>query len=234
VSNVTGPVAAAGLRYRGAVPRNVVVLGFTSFFTDISSEALTAVLPLYFVLELRMTPLQFGLLDGLYQGASALVRVAGGLVADAGRRYKPVAFASRERTGNRGAETQPRPLKHFGVTDMSTGLHNGFTEGFPNSVTTIDHAATGDVATSRAWVTDGHRRRDSPARRIQSLGGFPATLRRNGEACAGYRRDCSSPCLHAPNHRSPRTCPPLAGETPWSWARWPLMGYMISQPTKAG
>jgi MFS family permease len=92
VSNVTGPVAAAGPRYRGAAPRNVVVLGLTSFFTDISSEALTAVLPLYFVLELRMTPLQFGLLDGLYQGASALVRVAGGLVTDAGRRYKAVAF----------------------------------------------------------------------------------------------------------------------------------------------
>lgn len=46
MSNVTGPVAAAGPRYRGAVPRNVVVLGLTSFFTDISSEALTAVLPL--------------------------------------------------------------------------------------------------------------------------------------------------------------------------------------------
>ncbi|MDQ3774249.1 MAG: MFS transporter, partial [Pseudomonadota bacterium] len=69
-----------------------MVLGLTSFFTDISSEALTAVLPLYFVLELRMTPLQFGLLDGLYQGASALVRVAGGLVTDAGGRYKAVAF----------------------------------------------------------------------------------------------------------------------------------------------
>ena len=29
---------------------------------------------------------------------------------------------------------------------MSTGLHNGFTEGFPNNATTIDHATTGDVA----------------------------------------------------------------------------------------
>ena len=33
----------------------------------------------------------------------------------------------------------------FGVTDMSTGLHNGFTEGFPNNATTINHTATGDV-----------------------------------------------------------------------------------------
>ncbi len=65
-----------------------MLLGLTSFFTDISSEALTAVLPLYFVLELRMSSVQFGVLDGLYQGASALVRVAGGVWADAGRRYK--------------------------------------------------------------------------------------------------------------------------------------------------
>lgn len=72
--------------------RNVVLLGLTSLFTDVSSEALTAVLPLYLMLELRMTPLQIGLLDGLYQGASALVRVAGGLLADAGRRYKAVAL----------------------------------------------------------------------------------------------------------------------------------------------
>jgi MFS family permease len=74
------------------VSRTVVLLGLTSLLTDVSSESLTAVLPLYFMLELRMTPLQFGLLDGLYQGSSALVRVAAGVVADAGRRYKPVAF----------------------------------------------------------------------------------------------------------------------------------------------
>src|SRR5262249_35093168 len=76
----------------GVVSRNVVMLGLTSLLTDISSESLSAVLPLYFMFELRMTPLQFGLLDGLYQGSSALVRVAGGLVADAGSRYKSVAM----------------------------------------------------------------------------------------------------------------------------------------------
>jgi MFS family permease len=66
-------------------------LGLTSLFTDVSSEMLTSVLPLYFMLELGMTPLQFGVIDGLYQGASAVVRVAAGLMADAGRRYKQVA-----------------------------------------------------------------------------------------------------------------------------------------------
>lgn len=91
-----GPDAAVGpvLPTRGAgasVSRNVLLLGLTSLFTDVSSEMVTAVLPLYFMLELRMTPLQFGLIDGLYQGSSALVRVASGLWADAGHRYKQVA-----------------------------------------------------------------------------------------------------------------------------------------------
>ena len=34
----------------------------------------------------------------------------------------------------------------WGVTDMSTGLHNGFTDGLPNNPTAIGHGATGDVS----------------------------------------------------------------------------------------
>jgi secreted PhoX family phosphatase len=34
----------------------------------------------------------------------------------------------------------------WGVTDMSTGLHNGFTDGIPNNPTIILHTATGDVS----------------------------------------------------------------------------------------
>ena len=45
------------------VARNVVLLGLVSFFTDISSEMVNAVLPLYLTYQLRLTPLQFGLVD---------------------------------------------------------------------------------------------------------------------------------------------------------------------------
>jgi secreted PhoX family phosphatase len=34
----------------------------------------------------------------------------------------------------------------WGVTDMSTGLHNGFTDGVPNNPTTINHTAIGDIS----------------------------------------------------------------------------------------
>ena len=73
------------------VSANVVALGMVSLVTDISSEMVTAVLPLYLVLGLGLNPLQFGLLDGLYAGATAVVRVLGGHLADRWRRLKAVA-----------------------------------------------------------------------------------------------------------------------------------------------
>lgn len=84
------------LRLRGRrtgpkVARNVVLLGLVSLFTDISSEMVATILPLYLVYTLGFSPLQFGIVDGLQQGAAALVRVAGGFAADRTRRHKEVA-----------------------------------------------------------------------------------------------------------------------------------------------
>jgi MFS family permease len=72
--------------------RNVFFLGLTSFFTDISSEMVATVLPLYIIFTLHLSPLQYGLVDGLYQGAAVIVRLVGGILADRWQRYKPVAI----------------------------------------------------------------------------------------------------------------------------------------------
>jgi MFS family permease len=69
----------------------VVLLGLVSLFTDISAEMVATILPLYLVFNLGLSPLQFGVVDGIYQGAAALVRVAGGFVGDRWRRHKEVA-----------------------------------------------------------------------------------------------------------------------------------------------
>ncbi|WP_329376851.1 MFS transporter [Streptomyces sp. NBC_01351] len=74
-----------------AVPGTVIVLGLVSLVTDVSAEMVTAVLPLYLVAGLGMSPLAFGALDGLHQGATALLRIVGGRVADRTRRRKLVA-----------------------------------------------------------------------------------------------------------------------------------------------
>ncbi|MEU1287420.1 MFS transporter [Kitasatospora sp. NPDC005856] len=73
---------AAGPVRRAAVPGAVVALGAVSLVTDVSSEMVTAVLPLYLLTGLGLSPLGFGLLDGIQNGFSALVRLAGGHLAD--------------------------------------------------------------------------------------------------------------------------------------------------------
>jgi MFS family permease len=75
------------------VSRNVVLLGVNSLLTDISSEMVSTVLPLYLMFTLRLAPLQFGIIDGIYQGGSVLVRVASGFIADRWQNPKGVAVA---------------------------------------------------------------------------------------------------------------------------------------------
>ncbi|MGJ5748951.1 sugar phosphate permease [Streptomyces puniciscabiei] len=75
---------------RGVAPV-VLVLGTVSLITDISSEMVTAVLPLYLVTTLGFSPLGFGTLDGVYNGVSALVQLTGGHLADRVRGHKLLA-----------------------------------------------------------------------------------------------------------------------------------------------
>lgn len=68
-------------------------LGFTSFFTDVSAEMVSSILPLFFVIYLGFSPLQFGVLDGIYQGAAvASLSLFAGIAADRWRRQKEVAI----------------------------------------------------------------------------------------------------------------------------------------------
>jgi MFS family permease len=81
----------AGRAARFSVPRNVVMLGLVSLLTDVSSEMVATVLPMYLVFSLGASPLVFGAIDGTYGGAAALVQVASGFVSDRWRRPKGVA-----------------------------------------------------------------------------------------------------------------------------------------------
>ncbi|MBT2477398.1 MFS transporter [Streptomyces sp. ISL-94] len=80
-----GPVRAP------AVASAVLALGTVSMVTDVSSEMVTAVLPLYLVAGLGLSPLGFGALDGVYNGVSALVQLTGGHLADRVRNHKLIA-----------------------------------------------------------------------------------------------------------------------------------------------
>jgi MFS family permease len=73
------------------VSRTVLLLGVVSMLTDISSEMVSTVLPLYLVYTLGFTPLQYGVVDGIYQGSSALARLVSGFAGDRFGRHKEVA-----------------------------------------------------------------------------------------------------------------------------------------------
>ncbi|MET0603671.1 MAG: MFS transporter [Baekduia sp.] len=83
--------AAARKTGRPFVARTVLLLGLTSLLTDISSEMVSAVLPLYMVQVLGLNPLQIGVLNGIQQGGSAFARLIFGFVADRMSRYREVA-----------------------------------------------------------------------------------------------------------------------------------------------
>lgn len=78
-------------RWVPAASPTVWALGFTSMCTDISSEMVASILPMYLVVQLGMQPFAFGIIDAIYQGAAALVRIVAGVLADRGQRHKEVA-----------------------------------------------------------------------------------------------------------------------------------------------
>jgi MFS family permease len=73
------------------VSSTVVLLGVCSLLTDISSEMVSAVLPLWLITVVHLQPIQYGIVDGLYQGAAAFVRLVGGFVGDRRGKHKGVA-----------------------------------------------------------------------------------------------------------------------------------------------
>lgn len=77
--------------WRRVATGNVVALGLVSLATDVSSEMVTAVLPAYLVLGLHLSFAQYGLLDGIYTGATAVTRLLGGWCADRFQARKLVA-----------------------------------------------------------------------------------------------------------------------------------------------
>ncbi len=93
-----GAPGSRGLDYQGATDRRRVapaiwLLGLVSCFTDISSEMVASILPVYLFVHLQLSPLEFGVLDGLYQGVTAVARLAAGVVADRWQRHKFTAVA---------------------------------------------------------------------------------------------------------------------------------------------
>lgn len=72
--------------------RNVFVLGAVSFFTDMSSEMIVPIRILFLVIVLR-TPLPVaGLIEGIAESTSSLLKIVAGRLSDHPSRRKPLIF----------------------------------------------------------------------------------------------------------------------------------------------
>jgi MFS family permease len=78
---------------RQRVPRTVWLIGVVSLLTDVSAEMVASVLPLYLFTVLRLSPLEYGWVDGLFNGSAALVRLAFAHWADRTKQHKRFALA---------------------------------------------------------------------------------------------------------------------------------------------
>jgi MFS family permease len=83
--------AVTGRRAGPRIASTVLLLGTCSLLTDISSEMVSAILPLWLITVVHLQPIQYGVIDGLYQGAAAFVRLAGGYIGDRRARHKGIA-----------------------------------------------------------------------------------------------------------------------------------------------
>lgn len=80
----------AGSRWPRGLPRNVFAAGLVSFFTDIASEMIVPVLPIFLTTVLKTPVAAVGLIEGVAESTASLLRVFAGWVSDRTGRRKPL------------------------------------------------------------------------------------------------------------------------------------------------
>ncbi|HVT79515.1 MAG TPA: MFS transporter [Phycisphaerae bacterium] len=77
--------------FRG-ISRDVVVLGWVSFFTDLASEMLYPIIPLFLTGTLGLPKESLGAIEGVAEGISTGLRWVGGVLSDLAQKRKPFVF----------------------------------------------------------------------------------------------------------------------------------------------
>jgi len=93
-----------------ALPRNVWILGITSFFTDVSSEMLINLLPLFLANVLGAGTAVIGLIEGLAESTASLLKVVSGWLSDRLGRRKWLTVAGY------GLSTVVKPILYLSAS----------------------------------------------------------------------------------------------------------------------
>jgi MFS family permease len=77
---------------RARLPGAVIALGFTSLFTDVATEMIFPLLPVFLV-SLGGGPTFLGFVEGVADATSSLLKLASGYLADRTKKRAPIVFA---------------------------------------------------------------------------------------------------------------------------------------------
>ncbi len=72
------------------IPRSVVALGVVSLLMDMSSELIHSLLPVYLVAVMGVGALTLGIIEGVAESATSILKVFSGVISDFSRRRKPL------------------------------------------------------------------------------------------------------------------------------------------------
>lgn len=172
------------------ISKTVFTLGIVSFFTDISSEMLVPILPLFVTFVLGAPAVALGLIEGVAEATAQLLRVWAGYLADRSGRPKllasigyglsavskpflivatawPQVLAIRfsERFG-KGIRSAPRDVLIANTTEESS---RGLAFGFHRAMDTAGATLGPLLVLALGWLLFGHAFLNAPAKEHGSI-----------------------------------------------------------------
>ncbi|MCC6650225.1 MAG: MFS transporter [Candidatus Eisenbacteria bacterium] len=188
------PKPGAGGWFAG-IHRNVVALGAASLFTDISSEMLVPIIPLFVTATLHASVASLGVIEGVAECAASLLRLFSGRLADRSARRKPFVLLGYGLSGaakagmalvtgwsgmlglrfaDRVGKAIRSPARDALIADSTADAHMGRAFGIHRAMDTLG-AAIGPLV---AWWLLAHWPGDGAEgyRRVFAFSAIPATL----------------------------------------------------------
>ena len=86
------PASFVRTRTSARLPATVIMLGFTALFTDIGTEMVFPLLPVFLIETLGAGPAYLGLVEGAANTVASLLKLASGVIADRTERRKPLVL----------------------------------------------------------------------------------------------------------------------------------------------
>jgi MFS family permease len=72
--------------------KNIIILGLVSLFTDISSEMIYPLVPLYLTIVLGASPASLGIIEGIAESLASVLKIISGRLADRLEKRKPLTI----------------------------------------------------------------------------------------------------------------------------------------------